>query len=179
MYKQELRKQMLSRRRMVSAEEQQAASAVICGKLLDLLREHPDGAVLSYLAYGREVDLSALHRELWRQGRKLLVPVTDGLPAGEMAAVEYTPHTKLAKTRLGVAEPQGVPHIDPREIGVVLAPGVAFDERGGRLGHGMGYYDRYLPQVSAAVWGVCYHWQLVDAVPQGPFDRAMDLVVTD
>lgn len=178
MNKTELRKIMLKKRREIGAEEQQSVSAAICDRLVQVLRNYPDGAVMSYLAYGREIDLTALHEELWRQGRRLAVPVTEGLPAGIMRAVEYLPNTCLSKTVLGVMEPQGAAELLPQEIGVVIAPGVAFDRHGARLGHGMGYYDRYLAGMNeVAVLGVCYAWQVVDEVPTDEFDRAMDKVI--
>lgn len=178
--KQELRKIMLQKRRMVTAEQQQAASAAVCRKLADVLQKYPDGAVLSYLAYGKEIDLTPLHRELWRQGRTLAVPRTFGMPLGVMLAVSYKPDTQLQKTPLGVLEPLTEPEIDPADIGVVIAPGVAFGAAGERLGHGMGYYDRYLEQAAKLpVIGVCYAWQVVDEVPTDVYDRKMTLVVHD
>lgn len=178
MNKQEMRKIMLQRRREISAEVQKKTSAAVCRRLAEVLKDYPDGVVLSYLAYGREIDLSELHREIWRQGRRLAVPRTDGLPKGIMQAVEYLPDTELQKTALGVMEPQGAAEVLPQEIGVVIAPGVAFDESGARLGHGMGYYDRYLALTeNAVVLGVCYAWQLVDEVPTDEFDRPMDRLI--
>lgn len=181
MDKQELRKKMLAWRRGLTEDEQQAASQAVCAKLAEVLAANPDGVVLSYLAYGREIDLTELHRELWRQGRRLAVPKTCGLPQGEMVAVEYTAESELVKVGLGVLEPQGAREVTPEEISVVIAPGVAFDANCNRLGHGMGYYDRYLPGLSAAavVIGVGYHGQIVEAVPHDELDRRMDMVVTD
>lgn len=180
MDKQEMRARMLARRRLVGAQEQVAASAAVCARVLEWLAERPDGVVLSYLAYGREIDLEALHRELWRQGRRLAVPKTAGLAPGEMVAVEYAAGARLAKVALGVREPEGAQEVRPEEIGVVIAPGVAFDRAGNRLGHGMGYYDRYLAGLKdVAVVGVAYDWQVVEAVPVAEFDRAMDKVLTD
>ena len=89
--KRALRQEFLQRRRQLAAAEAAAASAEICRRLsaclAERLRPEQPGAVFSYLAYGREVDLAALHQELWRQGRPLAVPRTQGLPAGIMQAV--------------------------------------------------------------------------------------------
>lgn len=183
MDKQELRRQMLAKRRAVSAEEQAAASASVCAEIGRLLAAtpHKDGAVLSYLAYGRELDLSALHRRLWQEGAALAVPVTEGLPPGVMRAAAYLPRTRLQKTALGVWEPAEPRLIAPEDIGVVIAPGVAFSQTGDRLGHGMGYYDRYLAELPAGVLviGAAYRWQLVESLPTDAFDRRMDMVVCD
>ena len=109
--KQELRRVMLALRRQVTAAEQQAASAVICAKLTRLLADHPAGVVFSYLAYGREVDLAALHEYLWQSGRRLAVPKTAGLPSGEMRAVLLSPAAELGRAGLGVYEPLDAPEI--------------------------------------------------------------------
>jgi 5-formyltetrahydrofolate cyclo-ligase len=63
----------------------------------------------------------------------------------------------------------------------VVAPGLAFDRAGRRLGYGGGYFDGFLPRLrpDCPVVGVCFAEQLVDAVPAGPRDRGVDVVVTD
>lgn len=181
MDKQEVRRQMLAKRRLVTPEEQQAASAEICARLQARLAGYPAGAVLSYLAYGREVDLSPLHEWLWQSGRRLAVPRTFDLPPGEMRAALYRQGDELTRVALGVYEPLDSPEVDPSAIGVVLAPGVAFDARLNRLGHGKGYYDRFLPKLAAGarVIGIAYQWQVLPEVPVDRFDRPMDELVTD
>jgi 5-formyltetrahydrofolate cyclo-ligase len=58
---------------------------------------------------------------------------------------------------------------------------VAFDHEGRRLGYGGGYYDRLLPLVPAGAARVAgaFELQVVDRVPAGPQDIAIDMVVTD
>jgi 5-formyltetrahydrofolate cyclo-ligase len=61
------------------------------------------------------------------------------------------------------------------EIGAVLVPGVLFDRRGGRLGHGAGYYDRLLPRLRADVIliGITTEDRLVDELPTEAHDVRM------
>lgn len=185
--KRKLRQEMLQRRRQMPAAEAAAASAEICRRLAECLAERlgplgPAGAVFSYLACGREVDLAALHRQLWRQGRLLAVPRTQGLPPGIMQAVYLRPEDDLTRTERGLAEPgPEAPLCPPEAVAAVLLPGVAFDKQGGRLGQGGGYYDRFLARLAPSVLliGVAYDWQLLSAVPQAGWDRPVQLVVTD
>jgi 5-formyltetrahydrofolate cyclo-ligase len=67
---------------------------------------------------------------------------------------------------------------------VVLAPLLAFDRRGGRLGYGMGYYDRTLAHLRARgrrplAIGIAFAAQEVGEVPTGPDDVPLDGVITE
>ncbi len=62
----------------------------------------------------------------------------------------------------------------------VCVPGLLFDQKGGRLGRGKGYYDRALEGISALKIGVAYAAQMSAAeVPCEDHDIRMDVVVTE
>ncbi len=64
----------------------------------------------------------------------------------------------------------------------MLVPGLAFDNKGRRLGRGKGFYDRYLSHPAAAhifKAGICPAGARVPAVPAEPHDVAMDVVITN
>lgn len=67
----------------------------------------------------------------------------------------------------------------PGKMDLVLLPGLAFDRKGGRLGYGGGYYDRYLsenpPKLAVAIG---YDFQIIDAVPMKEGDIYLDGIVT-
>ncbi len=69
------------------------------------------------------------------------------------------------------------------EVNCVIAPGIAFDRFGGRLGYGGGYYDRLLDSLSPAQApvsiGLGYEIQIVDEVPQGFFDVRVAVLATE
>ncbi len=71
--------------------------------------------------------------------------------------------------------------IAPADADLIVVPGVAFDRRGHRLGHGFGYYDRLLARVcdSASLVALAYDCQVFDNVPHDPHDVAVDIVVTE
>ena len=61
---------------------------------------------------------------------------------------------------------------------LTLMPGLVFDPQGHRIGYGGGYYDRYLEQYPVPVkLGICFAFQLVDAIPAETFDQAADVVI--
>lgn len=63
---------------------------------------------------------------------------------------------------------------------LVLVPGVAFDERGWRLGRGGGHYDRALAGLEGAFRvGVGYEFQRLERVPAEPHDERLDALLTE
>jgi 5-formyltetrahydrofolate cyclo-ligase len=78
-------------------------------------------------------------------------------------------------------EPSGGDVVAPEDVELVIVPGVAFDRRGGRVGYGRGFYDRFLDRTRPGVPAIAIGFaiQVVDAVPSGGMDRRVDAVVTE
>ncbi|GIU92459.1 MAG: 5-formyltetrahydrofolate cyclo-ligase [Acidimicrobiia bacterium] len=86
----------------------------------------------------------------------------------------------LERHRFGFMQPvKDAPRLSPDQVDVVLVPGLLFDRRGGRLGRGAGFFDRFLQTVRAIKVGVAVERRLVDRLPTGPEDVPMDLIVTE
>ncbi len=83
--------------------------------------------------------------------------------------------------------PQGMPKgeawLDPPYVVVepkwILVPGIGFDLKGGRLGRGKGFYDRYLEEKESVRIGIAWTEQLVDKVPLESHDCHMDFIITE
>lgn len=71
--------------------------------------------------------------------------------------------------------------VDPSELDLVMVPGVAFDRRGGRMGHGKGYYDKLLEHVrpDAPLVALAFECQLFPEIPVADHDVFMDKIVTE
>lgn len=87
--------------------------------------------------------------------------------------------TVVAKKKhpLGMNEPLGV-FVSIRRIHACFCPLVAIDQQGIRMGMGGGFYDRTLANFRGATIGYGYDFQVVDKLPQMPWDIAMDYMVT-
>jgi 5-formyltetrahydrofolate cyclo-ligase len=85
--------------------------------------------------------------------------------------------------------PRGVPEPDanrckivPLErIDIAIIPGLAFDEKGGRIGSGRGYYDRLIPKLAITTRKVAltFEEQIVPQVPMESHDKHVDIIITD
>ena len=71
--------------------------------------------------------------------------------------------------------------VEPASLDLVLAPGLAFDHDGGRLGQGGGYYDRLLTQLPAStpVVALAFDCQITDQVPTTAHDIPVHRIVTE
>ena len=169
------RKKAREARKALSEEERRTASEKICARLLEMPAVKNARTILSYEALPEEADLSLLHETLGGRVR-LCFPVS--LAGGVMQAWEPG-EWKLG--RYGIREPdrEKSRFVEPGEIDLVLAPCVGFDKKRDRLGHGAGYYDRYLPQCSAKVIAVAFECQKLQRVAADRHDRAADAVVTE
>ena len=67
------------------------------------------------------------------------------------------------------------------QLDLIMVPGVAFDRRGARMGHGKGYYDRLLEHArpDTPLIALAFECQMFDEIPVAPHDVFMDKIVTE
>ncbi len=66
-------------------------------------------------------------------------------------------------------------------IDIAIIPGLAFDEKGGRIGTGRGYYDRLIPRLAITTRKVAltFEEQIVAQIPMESHDKYVDIIITD
>lgn len=147
-------------------------------------RARSGAIVAAYWPIRSEADPRPLARALAALGAGLCLPVVDG---DAMRFRHWRRDDELVAAGFGALGPTAAaPELRPD---VVLAPLLACDRRGGRLGWGKGYYDRMLAARDAEavrgdgerpfVVGVAFACQLVASVPMDAHDRRLDAVVTE
>ncbi len=163
-------------RKALTPEQRREYSEAICRRLLELPQVQSARTVLSYRALPEEADLSLVHEALRQRGARLCFPVS--LPGGVMEAWEPE---GWKQGRYGIQEPdrETSRRVEPEELDLVLVPCVGFDRRLDRIGHGAGYYDRYLPACRCPAVAAAFEVQRVPRLETDAFDRPMDAVVTE
>lgn len=177
--KMELRARFRTKRRHLPPEFIREQSAAIVRRVLSL-RPFVDAKIVGcYLALPGEVQVMELIYTALDMRKRVAVPAWDA-EADEYRLVEFRSGLEMVAGPAGVLQPREAEWIQPSAIDVMVVPGVAFDRSGGRLGHGGGHFDRLLTGLRACKVGVAFEIQvLMDALPVGPHDVPVDLVVTE
>jgi 5-formyltetrahydrofolate cyclo-ligase len=168
-----LRRRFCSLREHLPPADVASLSDTLCQRLATWEPLQQATTVLTYLAFRNEPNLGLL--------LELLPDVHWAVPRIEGKQLVLHPYdlTRLVRHRFGMLEPAaGLPVVDPAALDVVLVPGVAFDRRGGRLGFGGGFYDRFLPTTPALRVGVTYDECLAHVLPCAEHDQRMDWIAT-
>lgn len=147
-----------------------------------LAREEKLAAVMVFAAMPGEPDLSRAAMAWIAAGARVCVPrVRWNMRAMEPCLVRDWAG-EITRDASGVPVPAArCAVVAVAEIDAVLVPGVAFDARGGRLGRGAGFYDRFLsrPECRAVKIGVGFETHVVSRVPMEGHDVAMDELATE
>ena len=121
-------------------------------------------------------------------GKSTYLPVLNAWPRTRMVFQRIMPNERLRPNRFGIAEPAFRPNRQRRiwTLDLVLMPLVGFDEEGGRLGMGGGFYDRSLAYRGRrknghkpTLLGLAHECQKVDRLPLEPWDVSLQATVTD
>ncbi|MGC5699336.1 5-formyltetrahydrofolate cyclo-ligase [Pseudomonas sp. NFXW11] len=141
-----------------------------------------------YLPTDGEIDPCLLLRAAQRRGKVTYLPVLSAWPRTKMVFQRIRPGEKLRPNRFRILEPR----INPARqrqvwaLDLVLLPLVGFDEQGGRLGMGGGFYDRSLAYLARRkswrkpkLLGLAHECQKVGKLDQASWDVPLHGTVTD
>jgi len=174
-----MRKDAASRRATLIGEQPDAPQN-LAGYAAALIEAFGPGVYAAYLPIRSELSPIALVGELVAADMTTVMPITPE-PENPLSFHQWAPGMPLAEGPYGTKQPPSSnPKIDPD---VILAPMLAFDAACRRLGYGGGFYDRTIADLRSKgrdvrVIGVAFSGQKVAAVPTGPYDMALDAVLT-
>lgn len=192
-----MRKRVLAARDGLVETTRREASRRIAERVLARKEFLDASGVHCFISLPGEVDTEAIFEACWNLGKATYVPYLnrkegrlgwarrkpgDALEAGAFNVLEPTPKNRAA--------------VSLEAIDLLLVPGVAFDRAGNRMGYGKGYYDDFIDRIaersvvkmrqgknragkSPVMIGLAFSVQIVEAVPQDPWDKRMDVILTE
>jgi len=184
----QLRRMLRKARRALTPSEQRKAAQ----GLYRQLAQHPlfrrAKHISLYLPTDGEIDPRLLLRAAQRRGKATYLPVLSAWPRTKMVFQRVRPGEKLLPNRFRILEPR-VNISRQRKVwalDLVLLPLVGFDDAGGRLGMGGGFYDRSLAYLARrqswrkpTLLGLAHECQKVDRLAQASWDVPLAGTVTD
>lgn len=179
--KKKIREEILKGLHNISKDEKERKVKALKEKLFSLKEFKKAKCVMFYVSKHYEVDTHEMIDESIVMGKKVVVPITlkeeKMLKPSELKDREK----ELIKSHYGIHQP-GEEHIRPvllEEVNLMVVPGLAFDKNGHRLGHGGGYYDRFLEKAPPTVFtvGLAFGFQVVDELPTHTTDIPVNKIL--
>lgn len=188
----QLRREMRRRRRQLSPVQQKRAAHNLLRQVKSLPQFLRARRIAVYLANDGEINPEPVIEQIRKMGKTCYLPVLQPLVVNRLWFVRYDHATPMTHNRFGIPEPRMKGFSDrqrnrshARDLDLVLFPLVAFDEKGGRMGMGGGFYDRTFAftrqrrSARPALVGLAHECQKVDALPVESWDIRLQGVVTD
>ncbi len=181
--KQEIRNEMALRIANLKPEEIAARTQAIENRLFEFANYLEARIALLYLPVSGEVDTKQIIRRSFMYNKIIVLPAF-ALEPNKTALMKVDDLTRdLTAGPRGNLEPnpsrcKPVP-LDCLDIAII--PGIAMDEKGGRLGTGQGYYDRLIPElpVTTRKVGLVFEAQILPVIPLESHDKHVDIVITE
>lgn len=153
------------------------SNAAIYDKLRCLKEYKNAGVIFAYYSVGREVSTHELILRALQSGRKVALPVSG--KAGHMHFRLISGFDSLVPGKFGIPEPSAGDIISPGENDIIIVPALCCDRAGNRLGHGAGYYDRYLAEHDCFSVCLCRSRLLEESIPTEDTDARVSVVISD
>lgn len=180
-----LRKDILMQRDELSSVDQKKRSERIMKRIFQTTWYQSATNIFVYVDFRSEVITRPLIDHMLHHDKKVIVPVTL-LKEKDLLTVTITdPDRELAPGYCSIPEPiekiREKQQFSPDLIDIIFLPGSVFDERGGRMGYGGGYYDRFVSRKApqALRVGLAFAMQMVKEAPLQAHDELLDYVVTE
>jgi 5-formyltetrahydrofolate cyclo-ligase len=178
--KRAIREDALKKRDAIPLIVKKAKTLAIKDKLLAIEEFRIAKSVLFYASFRSEVDTSGLIEEAISIGKRVILPKVTG-DGNSLTKHSINGMHETSSGYMGIPEPVTDSCCNVEVIDFIIVPGVAFDERGGRIGYGGGYYDRLLPRVKGlrTIAALAFEEQIFDDIPRAEHDVDMDIILTD
>jgi len=166
-----------------SDEERQKKQDAVEERLFDFANFIESKVALLYLRRRSEVDTISIIKRSMDKGKKIVLPLVD---REKSKTTLYKIENLKDDLRMGPndylePDPDRCKPVPPDQIDIAVVPGLAFDEKGGRIGILDNFYDRFiarLPMTTRKV-AIAFEEQVISQVPADSRNKFIDIIITD
>ena len=175
MDKKELRSKIRAQKRAMTEEQIVSASRRL-GEMFAATEQYRNAkTIYGYLPYNQEVRTVPMLDQAIRDGKRVAVPKVYG---DDMKFIYMDDLSAVALGYAGIPEPIADGPVAEDPTALVLMPGMAFTEKGDRMGYGGGFYDKFLAsEPEHPTVALCYDFQMVEELPTEQYDIPVDCVL--
>ena len=180
----DIRKNMAAMIAKLSKKAIQESTSEIEERLFDFANFLESKIALLYIGQAGEVSTDAIIKRTYDLGKIVVLPLVNAGP--KTGSLLYKIDDFERDMTPG---PDGLPVPDPGRcrpvpidcIDIAIIPGIAFDEKGGRIGVGDGYYDRLIPNlpITTRKVALAFDSQVIPQVPVESHDKFVDIIITE
>lgn len=181
MEKKSIRENILKKRKNLNEEERAVYSNEIANKLFSSSYYKEAKTIMCFISFSDEVDTHEFIKQAIEDGKKIVVPIT--FPkTHELKPSLLKDFNELEPGFYNILTPKKEfkRFIEPKDIDLVITPGVAFRKDGYRVGYGGGYYDRFLSKIpDTPTIAIAFDIQIVEDLPIDSYDIPVDYIYTE
>ena len=181
--KQEIRNEITAFFSSLADDVLAANTRVIENRLFEFANFLESKIVLLYVNAENEVATENIIKRAYEFNKIVVLPAFDPAKATMKLMKVDNPQKDLITGPRGILEPDPVrcKRVPLDCIDIAIVPGVAMDEKGGRIGSGDGYYDRIIPDLPLTTRkvGLVFEGQLTPQVPMESHDKHVDIIITE
>jgi 5-formyltetrahydrofolate cyclo-ligase len=181
--KEQIRKDIAKTLNSLTEKQRTEKAKAIESKLFGFANFLEARIALLYIDGDNEVRTKSILKRAYDFTKIVVLPAFD--PERLKVAILKVDHPDkdLVPGPRGVLEPNPArcKPVPLQKIDIAIIPGLAFDEKGARIGSGHGYYDRFIPDLPATTRKVAlaFEEQIIPQVPTESHDKHVDIIITD
>ncbi len=179
----ELRKKIEKKLNTLSRDDVRKKLKRIENQLFEFPNFVEAATALLYLHRAHEVDSRHILKRCKQIAKEIVLPLFNSSSNGVQIFKVNNMNTDLKTGPGNVLEPDPdrCKPVNIGDIDIAIIPGIAFDEKGARLGDGSGHYDRFIPKLppTARKVAVALEEQITSSIPMESHDKHVDIIITD
>ncbi|XP_056632823.1 5-formyltetrahydrofolate cyclo-ligase isoform X2 [Diorhabda sublineata] len=181
-----VRKRMEEKLASLSLQEKQKQSKIVREKLFQLDAFKNSKNVSIFLSMNSEIDTEPIVRKIFDSNKRCFVPRYNKKIMEMVELYSMEDWSTLPVTKWNIKQPSfedGRINALDTGLDLIILPGVAFTREGDRLGHGGGYYDKFLDvickkqPIPPILIALAFEEQVLDSLPTEKNDYKVDKVL--